>query len=212
MAQILKDDVKERIVDAAKSEFLESGYEKASMRSIAGKSKLTVGNLYHYFKNKEELNSFIVGPALEKIQELVLRLSGNKVDILHSEDIHLTKEDVREMLDSLGNGVVDIYTEHKTEVNILMMRSSLNKYLTDWVAGMIRRIIADNYQVDENAEPLKLISQGYAESIFAGFKTILRNNRSDNETLKRIVKIYIESYVDMLDIDFVSKVREGESV
>ena len=212
MAQILKDEIKERIVESAKTEFLEDGYEKASMRKIAGKSQITVGNLYHYFKNKEELNSFIVGPALGKIQKLILKLSGNRVDILHSEDIHLTKEDMREMMDSLGNGLVDIYMEHKTEVNILMMRSSLNKYLCDWVALMIRRILSDNYGIPEDSEGLKLIAQGYAESIFAGLKTILRNNRSDRDTLTRVVKIYIESYVDMLDVDFLSKIREGESV
>ena len=62
--QTLKDDVRERIVDSAKAEFLEKGIDKASMRDIAAGSNMTVGNLYRYFKNKEELNSFIVGETL----------------------------------------------------------------------------------------------------------------------------------------------------
>ena len=50
MAQTLKDDVKARIIESAKEEFLENSYEKTSMRAIASKSNITVGNLYRYFK------------------------------------------------------------------------------------------------------------------------------------------------------------------
>ena len=44
-------------------------------------------------------------------------------------------------------------------------------------------------------------------SIFSGIRVMLRNNKSDSDTLKMLVKIYLESYVDMLDIDFVRKLR-----
>jgi len=43
------------ILDAARSTFAEYGYEGASMRIIATKAAISVGGLYLYFKNKEEL-------------------------------------------------------------------------------------------------------------------------------------------------------------
>ena len=158
MPQTLKDDVKERIVDAAKQEFMKNSYDKASMRVIAGKSKITVGNLYRYFKSKEDLNRFIVAPALEKIQNLVLEITNNQVDILNPESFDLTTDQMRTMLDSLADGVVDIYMEHRIEVNILMMRTSINKYLTDWFANAIAKIIARNYNLDSKSSNVKLIS------------------------------------------------------
>ena len=207
MPQTLKDDVKERIVDAAKQEFMKNSYDKASMRVIAGKSKITVGNLYRYFKSKEDLNRFIVAPALEKIQNLVLEITNNQVDILNPESFDLTTDQMRTMLDSLADGVVDIYMEHRIEVNILMMRTSINKYLTDWFSNAIAQIIARNYNLDSKSSNVKLMADGYAVSIFNGFTTILRNSTVDNDTLKRLIKIYMESYVDMLDVDLVKSLR-----
>ena len=207
MPQILKDDVKARIIASAKEEFLENSYEKSSMRNIASKSNITVGNLYRYFKSKEELSSFIVGPTLQKIQNLVLELTNNQVDIMHSEDINLTTFQIRTMLDNLGNGLVDIYHRHRVEVNILMMRTEVNTRLTKWFAEAIAQIIASNYDIDRTSAELRLMSESYAESIFRGLTYMLRNNNVDSNTLKRLVKVYMESYVDMLDIDFVSKLK-----
>ena len=202
MPQILKDDVKNRIIEAAKSEFMENSYEKTSMRTIAARSKITVGNLYRYFRNKEELNRFIVQPALNKLQDLILRITNNQVDILDTENISLTSDQMRDMLDALGDGVVDIYSQHRIEVNILMMNTKLHRYLIDWFAGAIRSIIINNYNIFKDSKSLNLMADVYAESIFSGFITLLRNSQVSYEEMKRLVKLYMESYVDMLDVDF----------
>ncbi len=43
------------ILDAAAEVFLEKGFDKASMRVIGCRAKLSKGNLYRYFKTKEEV-------------------------------------------------------------------------------------------------------------------------------------------------------------
>ncbi|HEY6839113.1 MAG TPA: TetR/AcrR family transcriptional regulator [Geobacteraceae bacterium] len=48
-------DTKEAILAATRKVFAEQGYEQASMRAIAQMAGLSVGGLYLYFKNKEEL-------------------------------------------------------------------------------------------------------------------------------------------------------------
>ena len=55
MAQVLKDEVRDSILESAREEFLEHGFDDSSMRRIAQKSRMTVGNLYRYFKSKDEL-------------------------------------------------------------------------------------------------------------------------------------------------------------
>ena len=211
MPQILKDEVKNRIVEAAKREFMENTYERTSMRNIANRSSITVGNLYRYFASKEELNQFIVRPALEKLQELVLKISHNQVDILNMENISLTSSQMREMLDSLADGVVDIYSKHRIEMNILMMRTNINKYLVDWFTEAIASIIANNFGIDKDLPSIKLLGRVYAESIFSGFITMLRNSTVSNEDLKVLAKLYMESYVDMMDLDLIDKLK-GELV
>ena len=43
------------ILDAAISEFLERGYENASMEKVATRAGLTKGGIYHHFASKEEI-------------------------------------------------------------------------------------------------------------------------------------------------------------
>ena len=50
MAQILKEEYRERILNASLAEFFNYGYEDASMRRIAVEAKMSVGNLYHYYR------------------------------------------------------------------------------------------------------------------------------------------------------------------
>jgi AcrR family transcriptional regulator len=57
-----------RIIPAAKSEFLEKGFEKASMRSIASKAGMTSAGLYRHFQNKEDMFAALVQPALDALK------------------------------------------------------------------------------------------------------------------------------------------------
>ena len=191
MPQILKDEVRNRIVEAAKQEFMENTYERTSMRNIASRSNITVGNLYRYFTSKEELNQFIVRPALEKLQELVLKISNNQVDILNMENISLTSSQMRDMLDSLADGVVDIYSRHRIEMNILMMRTNINRYLVDWFTEAIASIIANNFGINKDLTSVRLLGRVYAESVFSGFITMLKNSTVSNDELKKLAKLYM---------------------
>lgn len=51
------------IIDAAKKEFLEKGFQNASLRTIAKNANVTTGAFYGYFKGKEDLFSTIVLPC-----------------------------------------------------------------------------------------------------------------------------------------------------
>lgn len=65
-----KNDSHALILKNAKNEFLEFGFEKASMRSIARKSGITAGALYKHFASKEEMFNVLVEPAYKKLLSL----------------------------------------------------------------------------------------------------------------------------------------------
>lgn len=65
----LNDALAEKILEAAKAEFLEKGYRQASVRSIASSVGVTTGALYHYYANKEALfDALVAVPADELYQ------------------------------------------------------------------------------------------------------------------------------------------------
>ncbi len=54
-------------MEAARAEFLEMGYEKASMRSIGDRCQMTAAGIYRHCKDKADLYEQLVSPAVEKL-------------------------------------------------------------------------------------------------------------------------------------------------
>ena len=65
-----KTESHERIIAAAKAEFLEYGFENASMRRIAANADITASGLYKHFPGKEEMFAHLVQPVLDSFNTL----------------------------------------------------------------------------------------------------------------------------------------------
>ena len=61
-----------QIIDNAVLEFIEKGYEGASMDSIAKRAELSKGGLYHHFNSKDEIlieaNNRFMKPILKLME------------------------------------------------------------------------------------------------------------------------------------------------
>ncbi len=53
--QTRKPEIEQKVLSVAREAFLKDGYEKVALRRIAKEAGITVGNLYHYFKSKDDL-------------------------------------------------------------------------------------------------------------------------------------------------------------
>lgn len=85
--QTKKESIREDILRAAQKEFLLHGYEAASMRVIAKKANTTLGNIYHYFPNKEAILSDILKEPLEKLSKLVEGHLALEVNVYTMEEM-----------------------------------------------------------------------------------------------------------------------------
>lgn len=57
-----------KIMAAARAEFLEMGYENASMRSIGERCQMTAAGIYRHCKDKADLFDQLVSPAVENLE------------------------------------------------------------------------------------------------------------------------------------------------
>lgn len=76
-----------RIVNSAREEILEKGFEKASMRSIAQKAGMTSAGLYRHFQDKEEMFASLVEPAISQLQEYLARHEEEEYHRLRKGDM-----------------------------------------------------------------------------------------------------------------------------
>ena len=62
------------IIKAAREEFLQHGFQKASLHKIAEKAGITTGALYVRYKNKDALFLSLVAPTLDEMSEKSLSI------------------------------------------------------------------------------------------------------------------------------------------
>lgn len=66
-----KEALKKKIIDAANEILINEGYENLSIRKIAAKIEYSPGIIYHYFKDKSEILSFIIKREQTKILKII---------------------------------------------------------------------------------------------------------------------------------------------
>lgn len=75
-------ETKEKLLESAKSEFLEKGYMKSSLRKICANAEVTTGALYFFFEGKEDLFAAIVEPPLNALTEVLKQHFINDMSII----------------------------------------------------------------------------------------------------------------------------------
>ncbi len=108
-------DVRNRLIENGKKEFLRKGYAKASLRTISAAANVTTGAIYFFFPNKEEFFKAILEDTAKEWKRLLedfaeSEISGRKT----------SAENDREMISFLF--------EHKAEVQILFEKAEGTLY------------------------------------------------------------------------------------
>lgn len=94
--QTKKDEIRKTILEAAQKEFLIHGYEGASMRTIAKKANTTLGNIYHYYENKEAILEELLREPVEKVKKMI------DYHVKLQDDLY-TMAEMQELLGDLDN-------------------------------------------------------------------------------------------------------------
>lgn len=113
---------RQRIIDCAKQEFLELGYQKTNLRNIASKAKATTGALYNHFKNKAELfDALVKEPA-----DMLLHSFQN----MHQEQSLSSAASKEAKIFSADNTdwVLDFIYDNFTEFKLIFCRSEGTAY------------------------------------------------------------------------------------
>lgn len=71
MAQVLKDEVKIKIKESAVDEFTQKGFKRASIKEIAEKASVSVGNVYRYFPNKNALYEAVIKGVYDGVNDIL---------------------------------------------------------------------------------------------------------------------------------------------
>lgn len=132
--QYQKPEIKEKIISAAMQEFLENGFEKSSLRTIAKGAGMTVGNIYRYYENKEALFNEIVLPAILSLEELFKMNKEGNLNVMEVADnliLHLPNllDSYRTPLLILLKGSKGSSVENARELLMEVLKEDIKKHI-----------------------------------------------------------------------------------
>ena len=112
----------EKIIAAAKKEFLTYGFTDASMRHIAEEAGMSASGLYKHFAGKEEMFSALVEPAYQGLLALFRQEAGDQEQVIGTGDVSIweTGQDAK-------RAVAYIY-DHLDAFRLIVCKSQGTKY------------------------------------------------------------------------------------
>ena len=139
--KILKEDIRNRIVTAARNEFIKNGFKKTSMRTISAKSGIVLGNIYNYFKTKDDIFYAVLKPLLavlhermasyhiekDKIDKVGFSMQGQK-DLLREtlKIIFLYKEELKLLLFESKDTSLEVFRENFIDEQVAISKEYID--------------------------------------------------------------------------------------
>lgn len=150
------NETKDNLLASAKREFMEKGYEKASLRSICRSTGVTTGALYFFFKDKEDLFAAIVQPTLDRI--IALLSQHTKQELMEIQEHPDAKED--NMQDDMVASKMILQSLYKDYDNILLLltksQGSRYEHCIDEFVDMLQQsyqILSKEQAIRSGTEP-----------------------------------------------------------
>ncbi len=117
-----ENQTREKLLQAAKDEFMEKGYATASLRNICKKAEVTTGALYFFFQDKEDLFGSLVREPLEKVYMLMKEHYKSEF-----EELGELKADLEKDKEAAQQVVAYMFLHYDVFV-LLLMKSQGSKY------------------------------------------------------------------------------------
>lgn len=182
------NNTKERLLTIAKREFLRYGFRKVSMRDISKATGMALGNIYYYYKTKDELFSNILSPVLREFDEII-----KNHDKMESMDLNKNiNENTWHFYGLIKKNRRELY---------LLFYMSQGSSLEEYSDHLIRQFTdmgmryVDNYKKYHKKEDIHIdpfFMHVYSAMILTSIKEIIRNEHIPRETFSRFSRDILE--------------------
>lgn len=175
--QIKKDEIKDLIENAAMREFAEKGFKGTKVSDIALRANVSVGNVYRYFQNKQEIFYTVAPPSFAEEIKIFLR---NKII---ENSIHSTKPNP--MKTFFHDDFIQFILRNRDKFLIVMNEdegtefSGFKKEMVQMLTSTLKQHFTSQH---EDAEIIHFMSSIYENLINLNIQAI--KDHKDEEQLK----------------------------
>ena len=149
-----------KLLESAKKEFLERGFELASLKDICDRAKVTTGALYNRYKGKEELFAKVVEETVLSIEDA--RSKHSSIDLEAASD-----EDLKKMWKMNKESLYwwfELFEKHKDGVTMLIRCSAGTRY-ANFKHDFVEVVTETSYEIYEEMKRRKLTNKNISKKI-----------------------------------------------
>ncbi|MCD9025293.1 TetR/AcrR family transcriptional regulator [Cohnella silvisoli] len=196
MVQVLKEELRHAILRAAQDEFMQYGYVSASVKRIAEKVGVSVGNLYRYYAGKEALFDSVVNPVFDELESVI---KNHVKQPLGNGEGHIFELVIHALTDIIG----------KIRIPLLILIDSSKGTRHEDTVLKLHRMMADNVANHLQAYNAKQGREVFAErtawpvsvAFMQGYFEIIRHH-PDKEDCSNMVRQYVSFWYQGLQAFF----------
>ena len=149
-----------KLLESAKKEFLERGFELASLKDICDRAKVTTGALYNRYKGKEELFAKVVEETVLSIEEARSKRSSIDLKAASDEELKMMWKMNKESL----YWWFELFEKHKDKVTLLIKCSAGTRY-ANFKHDFVEVVTETSYEIYEEMKRRKLTSKNISKKI-----------------------------------------------
>ena len=169
-------ETREKLIESAKAEFMEKGYNKASLRSICAKAGVTTGALYFFFEDKADLYKAIVGKPVDELFEIMQAHFNEDDKIIMSPDYDANEDDHSEVAQLL---IHHIYTNYDAAI-LLLTKSQGSEY-----ENIVDRIV--DFTESKSIETMEKIAENKG-----------KKKKVNRYMLHLVIHVVVDSFVHLV--------------
>jgi AcrR family transcriptional regulator len=140
LSQKVIEGKKRNIEDAARQLFIKQGFHAASMRDIAARAGVSLGNLYNYYGNKEELFESIIANYQLTIDTRLREMFEDLDAPLETENMRRFGQSVKALVNQHADYWLLMY------IDVLEFENRHFRKMFDGLAHNLRRRFNDYFQ------------------------------------------------------------------
>jgi len=181
----LYDDLRETIVQEAKSIIVSKGYSKLNMREVAKASGIAVGTIYNYFPTKDNLMSELMYRYWMEFIAAVQQVQDDDCDLF------LKLRKIYQLLESFLDIFKDTWLKlNKSQTGMTKEHYKQKQEVVDLFVAAIEHAIKQHKEKAVQKNTQEINDRELASLIVQNFMLIVQMRQFEYETFEKILKSY----------------------
>lgn len=198
----------DNILNAAKTEFLEKGFQKASLRKIVKTAGVTTGAFYRYYPSKEALFAALI----EETADHIFHIFTGTVEVFQQLPGEQQSTNMRASSSKCLQDILDYIYEHYDSFKLLINCAGGTPY-EDFTQRMVQVEEACTYQYIEDMEKLgaqiPAVDRRFSHTVICGmfnsmFELIVHDTPKEEAAalIRQLQEFYTAGWTRTLGVKF----------